>query len=57
MITISTKEELEAHRNKIHAETLLKNPDREFEVLFGDNGGGKQGFIIIWLDGKGALND
>lgn len=52
---IRTKEELEAYRRELHADTLSRNPDRDFEILFGDNGGGERGFVHIWLDGKGPL--
>lgn len=52
---ISTKEELEAYRAELHADIASRNPGRDFEVLFGDIGGGKKGFIRIWLDGKGEL--
>lgn len=52
---ISTKEELEAYRSELHDDIAARNPDRNFEVLFGDTGGGNMGFISIWLDGKGEL--
>lgn len=52
---ISTKEELEECRAKIHADIASRNPDRDFEVLFGNIQDGKGEFIQIWLDGRGPL--
>ena len=52
---IRTKEDLEAYRAELHADIASRNPGRDFEVLFGDNGGGNMGFVQICLDGKGDL--
>jgi hypothetical protein len=57
MVRISTKAELEEYRANIRARILSVNPDRDFEVLFGDIKSGTGGFLVIWLDGKGPLND
>lgn len=54
-LVISTKEELENYRTKLHAEVAAKNPGREFEILFGDIRENKGSFVQIWLDGKGPL--
>ncbi len=59
---IKTPEELENYRAAIHADVLSRNPNRDFEILFGNatklaNGNREMECLIILLDDKGPIND
>lgn len=59
-LVIDSDEKMSAYLESKHAEILLKNPNRDFELIWKrgvkkENGNFAAEIAVIWLDGKGEI--